>query len=430
MIPAFAQSEPIVVAPVEGRELRFNWRRTGNVFVRDVRVVTLPAGRSRLQMQGLSQVAVDAADYTPSLKLAAPTKLIKSLPALPIGAAPPKPASVSFFGSFQGQRVSLIQETRTGEKTVSGILRWTDGSYSLETADGILFAPKGQWILPGPLKAPTATNEQAAKEPVRDNAPNSDDPVWLVEGEGRTQVEANYSVAGLSWTPRYAGFLAPDRKTVQMQGSVLLSTPKEFDFRGAIFKLVDDEGIVKIADDTELRAGTTAVGFWNGTFTISQSLSFYNGEWAKNIGSEEEYAPVQRTYKTLENGGAFLPRGTLALWRQSEDGTTTLSNFENFGATKGDSPLILPLSDLTRESSVLRVVTTNKLLNPQTREVVITWKVRGKEGGPSLSITDTLPDEASIKESSLKPVENSGRTLRFEVVGGAEFSYRFQIPNR
>jgi hypothetical protein len=90
----------------------------------------------------------------------------------------------------------------------------------------------------------------------------------------------------------------------------------------------------------------------------------------------------------------------------------------------------LPLSDQTSESSVLRIVSSNKLLNPQTREVVITWKVRGKEGGPTLSITDTLPDEASIKETSLQPVENNGRTLRFEVSGTIEFSYRFQIPNR
>jgi hypothetical protein len=432
-MPALAQNEPVVVAPVEGRELRFNWPRNGDVYVRDVRNVTLPPGRARLQLQGLSQIVGDSAAYAPSLKLAPPARLIKSLPALKMGDAPSKPASVSFFDSFLGQRVTLLQETRTGEKTISGILRWTDGHYSLETADGILYTPSGQWLLPGTLKPATTPSGKAdpgGKEPVRGNAPNSYDPVWLVEGGGRTQVEANYAVKDLSWTPRYTGFLSPDRKSVQMQGSILLSTPDDFDFRGAIFKIVDAEGIVQIADNTDLRAGTTAIGFWSGVFTVTQALSFYNGDWTKNIGAEYSYAPVQRTYKTLENGGAFLPRGPLTLWQQSEDGTTRPSNFENFGATKAEAALILPLSDQTTDSSVLRVVSSNKLLNPVTREVVITWKVRGREGGPALSITDTLPDEASIKEASLQPVENSGRTLRFEVSGTTEFSYRFQIPNR
>lgn len=427
-LPALAQNEPVVVAPVEGRELRFNWPRSGDVFVRDVRNVILPAGRARLQLQGLSQIAGDAASYAPNLKIGAPAKLLKSLPTLKFGAPPPRPESVSFFDGFLGQRVSLLQETRTGEKVVSGILRFTDGRYSLETNDGILFAPSGQWILPGTLKAannPTKVEKEAATS----DAPNSYDPVYLVDGAGKTTVEANYTLKDLSWAPRYTGFLSPDRKSVQMLGAITLSTPADFDFRGAIFKLVDAEGIVQIADNTELRAGTTALGFWSGVFTVTQSLSFYNGDWTKNIGSEAEYAPVQRTYKTVENGGAFLPRGPLTLWQQNEDGTTKPSNFESFGATVPAAPLILPLSDQTRESSVLRVVSSNKLLNPQTREVIVTWKVRGKEGGPALFVTDTLPEDASIKEASLKPTENNGRTLRFEVIGTAEFSYRFQIPN-
>lgn len=425
--PAWAQTEPIVVAPVEGRELRFNWPRSGDVYVRDVRRVTLPAGRSRLQLQGLRPIAGDAASYAPSLKLGAPTRLIKSLPSLKID-APPSPGAAGFFESFQGQRVSLLQETRGGEKIISGILRSTDGRYSLETADGILYAPSGQWILPGTAKGDAP--QSAAINGQKSDAPNAYDPVWLVEGGGATQVEANYTLHDLSWTPRYTGFLSPDRKSVQMQGSVLLSTPSDFDFRGALFKLVDAEGIVQIADNSDLRAGTTAVGFWNGNFSVRQALSFFNGEWAKNIGSENDYAPVQRTYRTLENGGSFLPRGPLTLWQQNEDGTTRPSNFESFGSTSPDAPLILPLADQTTQSSVWRVVSSNKLLNPQTREVIITWKVRGREGDPVLSITDTLPDGASIKEASLQPAENNGRTLRFEVSGSAEFSYRFQIPNR
>lgn len=429
--PIIAQTEPLVVAPVEGRELRFNWPRSGDVFMRDVRAVTLPGGRSRLQLQGLGQIAGDAAAYAPNLKIGAPARLLKSLPTPKTGTSAPKRETASFFESFIGQRVSLVQENKGGEKVVSGILRLTDGRYSLETEGGILFAPGGQWLLPGALKPDSkAGKTEAGKTERETEAPSAFDPVYLVEGSGQTAVEANYTLKDLSWAPRYTGFLSPDRTKVQMQGAITLSTPDNFDFRGAIFKLVDAEGIVKIADDTELRAGQTALGFWNGVFTVTQALSFYNGEWTKNIGSDGEYAPVQRTYKTVENGGAFLPRGPLTLWQQSEDGTTKPSEFESFGATASAAPLILPLSDQTDESSVLRVVSSNKLLNPQTREVIITWKVRGKEGGPALSITDTLPDGASIKEASLKPTENSGRTLRFEARGTTEFSYRFQIPTR
>jgi hypothetical protein len=427
MLPVYAQNEPIVVARVEGREMRFNWPRSGNVFVRDVRTINLPAGRSRLQLEGLSQVVADSATYAASLRLSPPAKLIKSLPPLKLGSTP-KPASATFFDNFVGQRVTLLQETRTGEKTVSGILRLTDGRYSLETADGILYAPSGQWILPQPLKQSTPATTEA--DAVRNATPNAVDPVCLVAGNGKTQVEADYVINNMSWSPRYTGFLLPDRKTIQMQGAILLTTPNDFDFRGAIFKLVDPEGIVQIADDTEIRSGVTAVSFWSGVFNVQQALSFYNTDWNKNIGSEYDYVPVQHTYKTQENGGAFLPRGSLTLWQQNEDGTTFPSNFENFGSTKADSPLILPLSDHTKESTVVRTVTSNKLLNPQTREVVISWKVRSREGGPTLSITDTLPDDADIKETSLKPVENSGKTLRFEVTGTTEFSYRFQIPNR
>lgn len=430
-LPALAQDEPIVVAPVEGRQLRFNWPRSGDVYVRDIRSVTLPVGRSRLQLQGLGKVVGDSAAFAATLKLSPPTKLVKSLPGLTLRspASTPKTDRVTFFDSFIGQRVSLLQETRTGEKTTSGILRLTDGRYSLETPNGVLYNPTGQWIFPGTVEPTTNEPAKESSSPVRNDVPNSIDPIWLLEGNGRTEVEADYVVKNLSWAPRYTGFLSADRKTVQMQGSILLSTPDDFDFRGASFKLVDAEGIVPLSDTTELRAGTTAVGFWNGVFNITQALSFFNDDWSKNIGSELEYAPVQRTYKTVENGGAFLPRGPLTLWQQNEDGTTRPSNFDNFGTTQAASPLILPLSDQTKESSVLRIVASNKLLNPQTREVIITWKVRGNEGGAPLSITDTLPEGASIKESSLKPVENNGRTLRFEVTGGADFTYRFQIPN-
>jgi hypothetical protein len=430
-LPAVAQDEPLVVAPVQGRQLRFNWPRTGDVYVRDIRSVTLPAGRSRLQLQGLNKTIGDSASFAATLKLSPPTRLIKSLPTPTSRTSAPAPKTdrVTFFDSFIGQRVSLLQETRTGEKTVTGILRLTDGRYSLETPTGILYNPTGQWIFPGTVELTTNEPAKEGAAPVRNDLPNSFDPIWLLEGNGRTEVEADYIVKNLSWTPRYTGFLSADRKSVQMQGSILLSTPDDFDFRGAAFKLVDAEGVVPLADTTELRAGTTAVGFWNGVFNITQALSFFNGDWAKNIGSENGYALVQRTYKTVENGGAFLPRGPLTLWQQNEDGTTQPSNFDNFGTTQAASPLILPLADQTTESSVLRVVTSNKLLNPQTREVIINWKVRGNQEGAPLSITDSLPPDASIKESSLKPVENNGRTLRFEVVGNADFTYRFQIPN-
>jgi hypothetical protein len=404
--PLTVGAQETVVAPIEGRDLRFDLPRSGDVFARDVRSVTLPAGRAKLQIEGLRALQGDGAGNI-TLRLDEPAKVLQNL-------APSVPAKGYSISNFIGQRVSLVQSSAddpTKSKTISGILRYSDSRYSLETGEGTLFGPMGTWLLPN----------LSGKE-----SGISDDPQWLVEGAGKTRVESSYRLPNLAWSPRYVGFLSTDRKSVELQGWVDMSAPDNFDWRGANFTFTDGDGSFKLPADILPRGGKSSLAFWNAKFSVVQSLSFFNGEWMKTMSS---FQPTLRTYKTVENGGAFLPRGPLTIWQQIENGTARPSNFESFGATTATTPLILPLSDSTTAATVKRVVTSNKLLNPQTREVIITWQYRGQVNGATLSITEILPADASIKESSLKPVENDGRQLRFEVNGeSAEFTYRFQLP--
>ncbi len=402
VFPLTAGAQETVVAPIEGRDVRFSLPRSGDVYARDIRSVTLPTGRAKLQIEGLRALLGDGAGAI-TLRLDEPAKVLQNL-------APNVPSKAYSIANFIGQRVSLVQGVND-TKSVSGILRYSDGRYSLETPEGTIFGTTGTWLLPN----------VGGKE-----VSVSDEPQWLVEGAGKTRVESDYKLSNLSWAPRYVGFLSTDRKNVELQGWVDMSAPDNFDWRGVNFTFADSEGVFKLPSGIVPRGGKSSLAFWNGKFSVIQTLSFYNSEWTRSMS---DFQPTQRTYKTVENGGAFLPRGPLTLWQQNENGTTRPSNFDSFGATTATTPLILPLSDTTSAAMVKRVVTSNKLLNPQTREVVITWQYRGQANGTALSITDTLPYGASIKESSLKPVESSGSQLRFEVSGeSTDFTYRFQLP--
>ena len=416
-IPSIAPAQPStktdveIVAPGAARELEILLPRAGGATVRDVRRVTLPAGRSRLflddfvqpQAVKLDTLRLNIEPHVQVLAHAGRSGIVDE-------------ASALSLGDFVGQKITLLRPKGQGEEAVVGTLLGVK-PVLLETQAGVLLNPPGVWVLPN-------GSSQSRGRTGRN---------WTISapGAGTYGVEALYQTAGTAgWSCAYTGDLSPARDRLRLTG--IVSFDASWNTQNAATRTnltLQDSNGVAFPWPADLPFGQSGTQFFDAEFPVTRGVVYrFGGSFLETL---KDVNP-QVGLSTTTGAGRYLPLGELTLWLRDESGALPRARVtKEFGALRSDEPITVPLDPATNVT-LSRFVVSNKLLNPTTREIVIGWRAVSRNTKETITVFDSAPSGYRLIDATLKPASISGQSFRFVVEAPAneavEWRYTVQVP--
>ncbi len=387
-IPADA---PLVAPPIGARDLTVEIVGNNIALVRDARRVQLQSGANRLRLVGIPTTRT-----TLGLSVSPRVRVLRELgQRLPFSVA----AENFDLSKFLGQKITILRTVGNEEKAATGILLSLQ-PLLLDTGDGVLLNPSGQFVLPSSSSAKPKTPAAPAL---------SDDtkaePEWILGAPsiGDYLAEYRYQLTGLSASPLYTATLQDER--VRLEGVMNVQNDvgegATRDLRG--LSLVVAGGTVRFAAPVNLNLGLNVFGFASGEaplrarFSFRRSTpfeqSFQNGLATRSVFIEN----------TAANGlGVFLPPGKLILNRSVlQNGvpvTSLVSQTDKWGGFAPEGQIDLPLgpSDSVKVSRTV----SSRLLNPVTREWTVEFSVQSDQ---TLALIEPIPQNARMGDATPKP---------------------------
>ncbi len=409
---------PLVSAPIAARDLSVEIVGNNIALVRDARRLQLQSGPNRLRLVG-----VPTTRTTLGLNITPRVRILRDLGARP-------PAFVSSqekfdLSKFIGQKITILRPVGTDEKAVTGTLLSVE-PVLLDTTQGILLNPTGQFILPaGSAKAqvPATFNPDDTKA----------EPEWILGAPqaGEYLAEYRYQLAGLKYAPSYTATLQDDR--VRLEGVINvqndLGEEATNDLRGMSLAVAD--GTVKFAAPVALTLGSNSFGFASGEAPLQSRYSFQRSTAFEQSFQDQFASRSVFIDNTAQNGlGVFLPPGTLVLNRTTvQDGqptTSLVSQNNNWGGFTPGGQIDLPLGP-SNSVKVSRTV-TSQLLNPVTREWTVEYSIRSDQ---QLALTEPIPSNARLQEAEPKPDTTNPYALRWVLPSSDEpitVKYTIETP--
>lgn len=399
-IPADA---PLASPSIGSRDLTVELVGNNTALVRDARRLQLQNGPNRLRLVGVPDTRT-----TLGLNVTPRVRILRDL-----GPRPPASGAVIErfdLAKFVGQKITILRPVGNEEKASTGTLLSVQ-PLLLETGDGVLLNPAGQFVLP------SATTR--AQVPSASLAPSSDDikvePEWILGApqEGNYLAEYRYQLTGLKFAPLYTATLQDDRVRLEGVVNVQNDLPEAAtnDLRG--MSLVVANGTVRFAAPVQLNQGANAFGFASGEAPLRSRFSFRRSTpFEQSFQSQLATRSVFIENTAQNNLGVFLPTGTLILnrtFQQNGQPTTSLvSQTESWGGFAPGGQIDLPLGP-SNSVKVSRTV-TNRLLNPVTREWTVEFSIQSDE---QLALSEPLLPNARLQTSSPKADTSEQNVLRW-----------------
>lgn len=411
---------PLIAPPVKSRDLSIELVGGGIALVRDARRLTLASGANRLRLVG-----IPATRTTLGLNVSPRVRVLRDL-----GSRAPASAAVENFdlARFVGQKITILRPVGNEEKAVTGVLLSLQ-PLLLDTGQGVLLNPNGQFVLPsGATKTPVAGAPAAPDD-------SKAEPEWILGApqSGAYLAEYRYQLSGMSFAPQYTATLEGER--VRLEGVVNVQNDLDAattrDLRGA--SLVVAGGKLRFSPPVELSTGLNSLGFVSGEAPLRARFSFRR---STPFEQSFENQLAQRSVfieNTGDNGlGVFLPPGKLVLNRTTTQNgaptTSLISQNDGWGGFAPGGQVDLPLgpSDTVKVSRKV----SSRLLNPVTREWTVEFSVRSDE---ALALFEPLPLNARLGEASPKPDVAPDGTLSWILAPSNDpisIKYSIEVPEK
>ncbi len=390
VVPPIPADAPLAAPPIVARDLTVEVVGNTIALVRDARPLTLANGANRLRLAG-----IPAARTTLGLSVSPRVRILREL-----GERLPPSVAVENFdlSKFLGQKITILRVVGNEEKPATGTLLSLQ-PLLLETADGVLLNPSGQFVLPSSAGKALPGAAAAASDD------NKAEPEWILgaPASGSYVAEYRYQLKGLSASPLYTATLQGE--LVRLEGVMLvqndLGEATTRDLRG--HSLVVAGGTVRFAAPVQLNPGLNSFGFASGEAPLQARFSFRRSTPFEQSFQNALAARSVFIENTAQNGlGVFLPTGRLVLNRTIQQNgaptTSLLSQSDNWGGFAPGGQIDLPLgpSDSVKVSRTV----TSRLLNPVTREWTVEFSVQSDQ---TLALLEPIPDNARLGETSPKP---------------------------